>query len=149
MSWCTPEYARDDTELWVKQLPGQWKARENFVYLIENGEGKILGTCGLSQVNWMHRFANLGYWIRSSETRKGYASAACRLLADWGFEKLGLNRIEILMAERNKASRGVANSLNANFEGVMRSRIMVNGRVLDARMYSLIPADFEQSKHAS
>lgn len=141
MDWCHPHYSRDETEIWLKQLPDFWKARQNFIFLVERRDGRPLGTCALSHPNWKHRLANLGFWIRSSETGKGYATGAGRLLARWGLESLELNRLEIIMALENHPSRRVAEKLGAHFEGVLRNRLQVGPQILDAFSYSLSPRD--------
>ena len=69
------------------------------------------------------------------------ASAAVRLLAQFGLGKLKLNRIEIMAAVGNKASQRVAEKVGARREGILRNRIVVRDRVYDAVMFSLIPGD--------
>lgn len=150
MDWCHPGYQEEETELWIKQLPDQWKARENFAFIIRDRFNRAVGTCGLSHPNWQHRFANLGYWVRTGETGKGYAPAAAKLVASWGFRELELNRIEIIMAVENKNSRRVAEKTGATYEGILRSRLQVCGGAYDAHSYSLIPTDLAQpSSHGA
>jgi RimJ/RimL family protein N-acetyltransferase len=101
----------------------------------------FLGGCLLNHINHKDRIANLSYWIRSSWTGKGVATAASRLIATYGFKNLTLNRIEIVMSIRNKASIRVAEKLGAVREGALRRRICLHSTVHDAWMYSLIPDD--------
>ena len=62
--------------------------------------------------------ANVGYWVRTSQTRRGIATAAVRLIARFGFEDLGLRRLELLIATDNFASRRVAEKVGARLEGI-------------------------------
>jgi RimJ/RimL family protein N-acetyltransferase len=71
--------------------------------------------------------ANLGYWVRTSETGRGIASKATRLVAQFGFAELGLQRIEILAAVGNVASQRVAEKAGAVRECVARKRLLING----------------------
>ena len=41
----------------------------------------------------------------------------------------------------NTASAGVAEKAGAQFEGIARNRLTLQGRPVPARVYSLIPAD--------
>ena len=82
-----------------------------------------------------------GYWVRSSSTRQGIATAAARLAARWGFEQWNFNRIEIIMAVGNLASRKVAEKAGARLEGTMRNRLSLHGRPHDAYLFSIIPGD--------
>jgi ribosomal-protein-serine acetyltransferase len=91
-----------------------------------------------------HRFANLGYWIRTSRTREGAAREAIRLLVDFGFATLGLVRIEIVVAVGNISSQRAAEKTGAYREGLLRNRITHRREALDAYMFSLV----RQSEHS-
>src|SRR3990172_4536404 len=104
-------------------------------------DGSYLGGCGLNGIG-EYKFANLGYWVRTSRTKQGVATAATLLLARFGFDELKLNRIEIVVATGNYASQRVAEKAGATREGVLRNRLILKGKpVVDAVMFSLIPKD--------
>ena len=94
-------------------------------------------------MNRTHNFANLGYWVRTSRTGQGIATAAARLVAEFGFAELRFTRLEIVAAVRNIASQRVAEKVGATREGIERNRHVVHGRIHDAVMYSLIPDDLK------
>lgn len=143
MAWCKPDYARKDAEEWLAHSKRNWASEtgERTFGIFEAASGSYLGNTGLNQFNRIHHFANLGYWIRASRVGKGSASAAARLLARYGFETLGLARIEIVTQVGNVASRRVAEKAGAKLEGIARNRLEYRGRYFDAAMYSLVPAD--------
>lgn len=144
MPWCHAEYSRDDTETWLRSQPQEWESARNYNFAITSAEGEsFLGACGINSFNHQDQFASLGYWVRSTRTGGGIATTAARCLARAAFEALPLNRIEIVVAVENVASRRVAEKIGGTFEGVLRSRTVVRDRVLDAAMYSLIPDDFQ------
>jgi RimJ/RimL family protein N-acetyltransferase len=66
------------------------------------------------------------------------------MLARFGFEDLGLQRIEITAAVGNVASQRVAEKIGAVREGLLRNRFLLQGRSHDAYLYSLIPEDTSQ-----
>jgi RimJ/RimL family protein N-acetyltransferase len=109
--------------------------------IVDSPTDRFLGGCGLTHLHATHRFANLSYWVRSSQVRRGVATTATRLLAAWGFEHLNLHRIEIVVALANTASLRVAQKAGAYREGVLRNRIWVHDRSHNAVMLSLIPQD--------
>ena len=105
---------------------GAWEKGTEYEFaIIDAKDGSFLGGCGLNQINYKKRIANLGYWVRTSRTKRGVASAAVRLLAQFGLGKLKLNRIEIMAAVGNKASQRVAEKVGARREGILRKRIVV------------------------
>ena len=75
---------------------------------------------------------------------EGVATNAAMLVSQFGFHKLGLRRIEIVTGVENKASRRVAEKTGAHFEGILRKRLKLGDRNIDATMYSLIPEDFSE-----
>jgi RimJ/RimL family protein N-acetyltransferase len=79
--------------------------------------GVFLGRVGLDRIRG--HTANVGYWVRSSETGQGIATAAVRLIARFGFEDLGLRRLELLIAVDNLASQRVAEKVGATYQGVL------------------------------
>lgn len=144
VSWCHAYYSIDEAKFFLKTQAEWWK--EGSVYnfgIIDAVDGGFLGGCVLNRIDRTNRFANLSYWVRSSRTRQGVASAASLLVARFGFEELGLNRIEIVVATSNVASLRVAQKLGATREGILRHRITVRDKVYDAVMFSLIAEDLE------
>ena len=144
MTWCHPGYSVEDSRAFVRTSGRQWEDREHFSFAICDAEdGTFLGSAGLSHMNAVHKFANLGYWVRTSHAGRGIATAATRLLARWAFAELKLRRLEIVVAANNKPSQRVAEKAGARREGVLRQRLILGGQQLDAILYALVPLDFE------
>jgi RimJ/RimL family protein N-acetyltransferase len=131
-----------DVGAWIASQP-QLRAdgtAYNFA-IVDARDDAFIGGCGLTQINYGHRFANLYYWVRSSRAGQGAASAATLLLARFGFSSLGLQRIEIVIATGNHASKRVAEKVGAKYEGLLRNRLNMHGVSYDAYMFSLVPGD--------
>jgi ribosomal-protein-serine acetyltransferase len=140
MEWLHADYSLRDSEQYTDKCRKAWEADAEFGFVIvENTTFQILGGCGIRRTERPHRIGNLGYWIRSSRTNEGFASEATLLLAHFGFTHLGLNRIEIVVAAANMASRRVAEKVGALREGLLRNRLVIRGESRDAYMFSLIP----------
>src|SRR5687767_2976997 len=81
MTWCHDSYSRDETVTWVSSREKEWAEGHDFSFVIEDGQsGLVLGAIGLNSINYMNKFANLGYWIRTSCTGRGVASRATRMV---------------------------------------------------------------------
>ncbi len=142
MTWCHPGYSLEESRLFVEKASAQWDKREHFSFAICDGdEGEFLGSIGLSHLNAAHRFANVGYWVRTARAGRGVATAATRLMARWAFTELELNRLELVVAVNNKPSQRVAEKAGAKREGILRQRLVLGGQRLDAFVYSLVPQD--------
>jgi ribosomal-protein-serine acetyltransferase len=138
MGWCHPRYSLDDARKWI--LSQQEINRQGLAYefAVRSAAGAYLGGCGVNNVNRANRFANLGYWIRTSAMGRGVAPAAVRLVADRVFRDTDLIRLEIVCAIGNVRSQRVAEKAGAVREGVLRNRLLIPSGPSDAVMYSLI-----------
>jgi ribosomal-protein-serine acetyltransferase len=147
LAWYHDHYSMDDTALWINNVPAAWQAdREYSFAIIDRQDNQLLGTIGINQLDRRNLRANLGYFVRTSATNRGIATAATRLLARFGFERLYLRRIEIVAAVGNYASQKVAHKLGATREGVARRRSHVGDQQLDTVMFSLIAEDWQRGQ---
>ena len=142
LPWCHENYSIEDSREFVgtrgkSAADGEWYSFGVF----ERESGRFLGGVGLNFINRVHMMANLGYWVRTSSVGRGVATSATRLAARFGFEELGLQRIEIVAAVENIASQRVAEKAGAVREGVVRKRLLIRGESQDAMMFSLVPED--------
>lgn len=138
MSWCHEGYAAHETRTWLEAQVLAFSAGTAFEFAIVSSDGRYLGGCGLSQVDPINRRANLGYWVRSSATRRGVATAAVGLVRDWAWANTDLIRLEIVAAVANLPSQRVAARAGALREGLLRSRLRVHGQSQDAVVFSII-----------
>ncbi len=146
LRWSNPKFSLQDSVAWIKQAQRLWRQRQTFNFgIFDPRDGRLLGSIWLSQINHKHQYANVGYWVRTGCTRRGIATASVRLIAEFGFEEVGLNRLEILAAVGNKASRRVARKVDARREGVLRQRLLLQERFHDAVMFSLLRQDAKSS----
>jgi len=114
------------------------RQRKAFEFVIVGDGGRLLAAAGINQIHPMHRYANLGYWVRTSATGHGVAPAAVRAVAAYAFRETDLIRLEIVVAVGNTRSQRVAEKVGAVREGVLRSRVLLPTGPVDAVMYSLV-----------
>ena len=138
MPWCTPDLDLAKASEWIEKQIAQAAAGGAFEFAIVSEDGRYLGACGINRVDAVNRWANLGYWVRTSAARRGVASTAVRQLVRWTFGHTNLNRIEILVATRNTASLRVAEKAGAVGEGVLRKRLLLYGVAHDAVVFSFV-----------
>jgi ribosomal-protein-serine acetyltransferase len=136
MPWCYPRYSIDDARSYLEQQTAAFERRSAFEFAIIASDGSYCGGCGLNRIDIPDRRANLAYWVRSSRTRRGMATAAVRLIHEWAFRHTDLVRLEVVVATSNTASCLVAEKAGAHREGVLRSRVVLDGRAHDAVMFS-------------
>ncbi|HYH50714.1 MAG TPA: GNAT family N-acetyltransferase [Acidimicrobiia bacterium] len=98
----------------------------------------LVGSVGLRLLGPDDCSGEIGYWVANEARRRGVATAATRLLCDFGFGRLGLRRIELNAAVANVASRRVAEKAGFELEGVRRAWRTVAGVPTDHCLYSRI-----------
>lgn len=144
LSWCHEGYTADESAAWIEGTMEGRKRGEVFEWLIfERRSDRFLGGCSLRPIAPHTRVANCGYWLRTSESGRGFMTRAVRMVLDFGFKDLGLQRIEIVMQPENVASRRVAEKVGARYEGILRNRIPWPGGNVDALGYAVIPSDLD------
>jgi ribosomal-protein-serine acetyltransferase len=142
LPWCHNDYTREESTAWVESRPEAWRDGVEFSFaIIDADSGLLVGGCGLNQFDYDRQRCNLGYWVRTTALRNGYATAATRMLARWGVDTLNLERMEIVAAVGNIASQRVAVKVGAMREGIARSRIRIRGTQYNAVIFSLIRSD--------
>ena len=125
-----------------KRFLGLWKQQSEYHFVITDAvTGSILGGCGLDEVNWVNQTANLGYWVRTSRTRQGIATAASRLLACFGFAQLRLKRIDVVTSIENVPSARVIQKLNPSEKKRVKDDSSLNSGIPDTIVSSLFPQD--------
>lgn len=141
LPWCHSGLTLADVRRWIESQIAARKARTAFEFAILDAAGSYLGGCGINGIREPHRFANLGYWVRSSGTGRGVAPAAVMAAARWAFDNTDLERLEIVCAVGNVRSQQVAIKAGARREGVLRSRLHLHDQAHDAVIFSLVRTD--------
>jgi len=104
-------------------------------------EGELAGVVGLT-IDRQNRSGAIGYWLDARSEGKGVVTAAVADLAEQGFEKHRLLRVEIQADVENRPSCAVAERIGFQLEGVARQAYRVSDeRQSDDAVYSLLSTD--------
>ena len=141
MPWCRPDLTEAEQHAWVEAQVVAYAAKSAYEFAIVASDDRYLGGCGLNQIDLVNRRANLGYWVRSTATGRGVASAAVQHLAQWAFANTDLIRLELVIAVENEASLRTAVRAGARREGLQHKRLLLHDRAHDAIMLSFVRPD--------
>ena len=144
MSWMTPDYLEKDAKQWVSHAVASWGESSYEHVIVEAATGRVIGSCGLNQLNKIDLVCNLGYWVSRSFLGQGAAVEAVHALKEFAFETLEYARLEIVVAESNHASCRVAEKAGAIHEGVHRARLRIKGVSHPAHIFALINPGIEE-----
>lgn len=114
--------------------------RPDYYLAVTNQADQLIGFAriGLGR----DRSAELGYAIRRADWRKGYATEASSLLIDFGFNELGLHRIQAACGPDNRASQRLLTQLGFLPEGRIRDHVFTNGAWRDSILYSILDSEW-------
>jgi len=88
-----------------------WRPPESFGFGLWEPDGQVVGAAGLHGRRGPG-ILEIGYWVRSDRTGRGYATAAAGALTNVSFEHFaGVDRVEIRCDPANAASAAVAAKL--------------------------------------
>lgn len=143
--WCR-EY-----RLITKNMQNQWMNSlddRNLMFVVwvegvsEHGNLPV-GVCGLTGIHWVHRSAELSIYIAPEYQRHGYATAALKMLFQYGFLECGLNRI---WGETFHDNPGMSlyKSLGMAREGTLWETYYKDGKYIDSHIYRMLRREWDE-----
>lgn len=112
------------------------------IILKTSGDHNLIGTCGYNHWSERGHYASIGYDLMSPYWGQGITPEAVGAMLDFGFNTLGLNRVEADVTIGNTASSRVLTKLGFTFEGVLRQRGYWKGEYHDLQFYSLLREEY-------
>ena len=106
--------------------------------IVERATGKLIGTCGFTSLDTNNMCGEIGYVISPAYANLGLATEAVGRVLKFGFEVLGLNRIEGRFMAENSASRRVMEKNGMIFEGIKRESLLVKGKFVSVGICSIL-----------
>ena len=101
-------------------------------------EERLIGHVLFTKFDWSVPKCDMGYFIDGEEAGKGYGTASAKMLADWGFSELKLEKITLRVWPENLVSIAVAKKLGAREAGLAKRDFRtLDGKVLDCVYYEL------------
>jgi RimJ/RimL family protein N-acetyltransferase len=116
--------------------------------IIDKRTNRIAGCTRLSEISWKDERGQIGWtWIGREFQGSGLNKEMKFLILSFGFETLGLNRIELKADERNHQSRQAILGIGATREGVLREHMKLHdGYIRNTVFYSILKSEWETIK---
>lgn len=132
----------DDSRAFLTMVLEQYECGEHAGWGIEHrADGKFIGTVGFGSFTQNGYVAELGYVIARPYWGQGLTTEAARAVIRFGFDYLGLHRIQATCLVDNVGSYRVMEKAGMRFEGILRGSRYVKGRFDDIRMYGVLRGD--------
>ena len=118
-----------------------WSTAKHAVWaLARRDDDAVVGTMSL-RITLAHRRAEVGYWIARAAWGQGFATEALVALVTWGFDVLGLHRIDAHHFTTNPASGKVMIKAGMRHEGRVRGAVWRDDVPRDLELYSILRTD--------
>ena len=122
MPWAHREQTVEDVEVNMRDAHAKFLTRDDLRLHIFNREtGEFIGSSGLHRINWMIPKFEIGYWIDSRYSGKGYIIEATEAITKFAFTELKANRVEIRCDSKNIKSRAIPERLGFTLEGILQN----------------------------
>ena len=129
---------------WIKKII---KSNEDKYFIISKKDNKNIGLCFLNKINYLNKNAEFGYYLSNKKYYgQGFSIEAEYMILDYGFEKLGLNKIYCENLENNKNITNVHKKFGFKLEGIKREEILRDDKYLDIYLMSVLKKDYYKYK---
>ncbi len=105
MPWAV-DYTQRDTRDFLRTAQDGWRTREAFLYAIDDGEGAVLGACGL-HARVARRGLEIGYWVHTRHTGYGIATRAAAACTRAGLAVRDRDHVDIQHDAANRRSEAI------------------------------------------
>lgn len=126
---------------WIRSHPSQYEAGQGVIFAIALPDNTLIGSIGLGVIQEF-QLAELGYWVGVPYWGKGYCTEAAKTLVDFGFQVLGLNRIQSTHFSQNPASGRVMQKIGMQKEGYRPQHTLRWGKFQDIVLYGILRQDW-------
>lgn len=139
----------EETKEFVKRSVQSQKEepRRNFTLaVVLKASNELIGSCGINVSDPANREGWIGYCLRRTFWRSGYATEVAKALVDFGFSQLDLHRIFATCDPDNVASAHVLEKVGMHLEGHLREHKWSKGRWRDSLLYAVLDREWNDKK---
>jgi len=139
-------YQMANAEHFVRERSPNGFSMRTELQLVLEYDGKFAGALSFHTLVLEDAKAEIGYWLTADVRGKGVATAATKLMTQYGFETIGFHRIEALVVESNKPSLKVLANAGYQQEGVLRDKCcQEDGTRENMIMFTALRTDWENT----
>ena len=147
LPWVEDTKSVEDTKEFIKgSLENFAKGKEincNIFY-----KNELIGNISLLGIKYKLnvKAGDIGYWLDGDFQGKGIITKSVNKMLEIAFLKRELTRVTLKCATNNTNSCNVAKRVGFKFEGTLRSAAVVNRKVIDLNLFSILKDEFKGLK---
>lgn len=139
--FCSPEDTsaeRSSTLLDMFIVDARVQTRLKYQLAITLKDGTLIGSCGVRLERATDKDASFGIELSPIHWHNGYAIEASRVIVQFGFVELQLERIYAETLVENKRAVALTQKLGMTFEQTLKEHRFVNGQWLDVAILAVL-----------
>lgn len=141
----SPHQSISYTREYLKYIETRYDAGDFYDWaVIERASGKMIGTCGFTRIDMSNNAGEIGYVLNPEFHGKGYGTEAASEALRFGFDVIGLHRIEAKFMEGNNVSLRVMDKLGMTFEGFRKESMLVKGKYRTIGISAILFDDYRK-----
>ncbi|MBW9157761.1 GNAT family N-acetyltransferase [Clostridium tagluense] len=144
LPWVSSTKCVDDIVPFIKGAQKQYVSGEGFKAILMF-QGNYAGFIGYYNVDLNRKSASIGYWLGEPYQNKGIMTKALKIFIDYAFNEMGLNKIEILIAEENFKSRALPEKYGFKEEGIVRDAECLNDKYVNHILFGILKSEWKSS----
>lgn len=141
--WARRNITVEQAEEFVRQIEANWLLKNNkslglVIFMFEKDHPeKLIGSIALQEIDWNVPRMEVGYWIRTGYSGKGYMIEAINATTQYVFKEMKMRRVEIHCNPKNAKSIKIAQKLKYNLEARLKDNYVdhVSGNLADTLIF--------------
>lgn len=122
MPFAQKEQSEMEVEINIRESYIKFLKREDLRLLVFLKEtGQFVASSGLHRIDWSISKFEIGYWIDTRFSGKGYMTEAVQGIMDFAINELKARRLEIRCDSKNMKSRAIPERIGFTLEGILKN----------------------------
>jgi len=128
----------------IKKANKEIKDKTAYEFGIElNHTRELIGTINLLNISQKNKNAEIGFWIAKEYWGKGLSDQALNLMLEFGFNNLGLKKIQARVLDKNIPAQKLLERIGFKLEGRLRQKTFLNNQWFDDLIYGLLASEYK------
>jgi len=141
-----PHRSLKQTQAWINRLLASYDQRDALFWCLTLKEGGLaIGGVTFWNFDSDYKCAEVGYELHPAYWHGGFMYEALSAVMDYGFNELGLHRIEANPLARNEPSRRLLLKLGFTYEGNLRQRVFFRDKFEDQHYFGLLEGEWSRN----
>jgi len=146
-AWLKDDRSIENTRAFIERNLKQFAENEGFAVGIWYRD-KMAGQIEYNYLDLNNRKTEIGFWLGESFQGRGLATKSCRVLIDYAFDELKLNRVEMQCGVENTKSRKIAEKMGFRNEGIVRQGGWLHDRFVDFVIYGMLASEWQDKNQS-